>query len=97
MPKASGPASAEAVQSAVRIQIASLPSEELAWSEWKRLSSQFGPQLSGLTAIVQAADLGEQGTFYRIQTGPFESVAAAEQRCSTMKEAGLSCLVVGAK
>jgi uncharacterized protein len=96
-PKASGPASAEAVQSAVRIQIASLPSEEAAWSEWKRLSGQFGPQLSGLTAIVQSADLGEQGTFYRIQTGPFDTVAAAEQRCSAMKEAGLSCLVIAAK
>ncbi len=96
-PKASGPASAEAVQSGIRIQIASLPSEELAWSEWTRLSKQFGPQLSDLTAIVQAADLGDQGTFYRIQTGPFESVAAAEQRCSAMKEAGLSCLVVAAK
>lgn len=95
--KASGPASAEAVQSGARIQIASLPSEEAAWQEWERLSGQFSTQLSGLTAIVRPADLGEQGTFYRIQTGPFDSVAAAEQRCATMKEAGLGCLVISAK
>ncbi len=95
MPNASGPASQQDVQSGVRVQVASMPSEELAWKEWKRLSGQFGTQLSGLTAIVQPADLGQKGMFYRVQTGPFESIAAAEQRCSAMKQAGLGCLVIG--
>ncbi len=72
-----------------------MPSEEAAWNAWKQLSGKYSTQLTGLTAIVQSADLGTKGTFYRVQTGPFETVAAAQERCSAMKQAGLDCLVVG--
>jgi uncharacterized protein len=44
---------------------------------------------------VQSADLGAKGTFYRVQAGPFETVAKAQERCTAMKQAGLDCLVVG--
>lgn len=99
-PAASSPAASNsggqtAVQTGVRIQLASLPSEELAWKAWKDLSGKYSTQLTGLTAIVQPADLGAKGTFYRVQTGPFDTVAKAQERCSVMKQAGLDCLVVG--
>ena len=81
--------------SGVRIQLVSMPSEEAAWSAWKQLSGKYASHLSGLTAIVEPADLGTKGTFYRVQTGPFQTVAAAQERCTAMKEAGLDCLVVG--
>lgn len=91
-----GSASSTATQpSGVRIQLASLPSEELAWKAWKDLNGKYSSQLTGLTAIVQSADLGAKGTFYRVQAGPFETVAKAQERCTAMKEAGLDCLVVG--
>ena len=89
------PASQQAAPSGVRIQLISMPSEEAAWNAWKQLSGKYSTQLTGLTAIVQSADLGTKGTFYRVQTGPFETVAAAQERCSAMKQAGLDCLVVG--
>jgi hypothetical protein len=79
----------------VRIQLASLPSEAAAWDAWKQLSGKYAAQLTGLTAMVESADLGTKGTFYRVQTGPFATVAAAQERCSAMKAAGLDCLVVG--
>jgi len=87
--------SSTAAAPGVRIQLASLPSEELAWKAWKDLNGKYSTQLTGLTAIVQPADLGTKGTFYRVQTGPFDTVAKAQERCTTMKAAGLDCLVVG--
>jgi TPR repeat protein len=94
-PAAATTGSQSAAQSGVRIQLASLPSEELAWKAWKDMSGKYSTQLTGLTAIVQPADLGAKGTFYRVQTGPFDTVAKAQERCSAMKQAGLDCLVVG--
>ena len=79
----------------VRVQLASLPSEAAAWDAWKQISGKYSAQLTGLTAMVESADLGTKGTFYRVQTGPFATVAAAQERCTAMKAAGLDCLVVG--
>ena len=81
--------------SGVRIQLISMPSEDAAWDAWKRLSGKYSEQLSGLTPNVETADLGTKGTFYRVQAGPFGTVAAAQERCTAMKSAGLDCLVVG--
>jgi cell division septation protein DedD len=85
----------KAAAAGVRIQLVSMPSEEAAWNAWKQLSGKYASQLSGLTAMVEPADLGDKGTFYRVQTGPFQTVAAAQERCTAMKQAGLDCLVVG--
>jgi uncharacterized protein len=85
----------KAAQSGVRIQLISMPTEDAAWDAWKRLSGKYSEQLSGLTPNVETADLGTKGTFYRVQAGPFGTVAAAQERCSAMKAAGLDCLVVG--
>ncbi len=89
------PASTDQIKAGVRIQMASLPSEDAAWSEWKRISQEFKNQVGDLTAVVETADLGQKGIFYRLQAGPFETVAAAKDRCGKLKEAGLDCLVVG--
>lgn len=88
------PATAEQVKAGARIQIASLPTEDSAWAGWKEISAKFKDQLSGLTPVVESADLGTKGTFYRVRVGPFETAAAATARCDAMKQAGLDCLVV---
>lgn len=95
--KAPDPATgaAAAAPTGVRIQLASLPSEELAWKAWKDLNNKYSAQLSDLKADVQPADLGTKGTFYRVYTGPFDTVAKAQERCTAMKTAGLDCLVIG--
>jgi cell division protein FtsN len=72
-----------------------MPTEDAAWAAWKQLSGKYSAQLTGLTAMIETADLGTKGTFYRVQTGPFDSVAKAQERCTAMKQAGLDCLVVG--
>lgn len=88
------PASA-AAPSGVRIQLASLPTEDLAWQAWKDLNKKYSAQLSDLKADVLPADLGTKGIFYRVYTGPFDTVAKAQERCAAMKAAGLDCLVIG--
>lgn len=88
------PATADQVKAGARIQIASLPTEDGAWAGWKDLSAKYKDQLSGLTPVVESADLGTKGIFYRVRVGPFETVAAASERCDSMKQAGLDCLVV---
>lgn len=94
-PATTAPADADKIKTGVRIQMASLPSEDAAWGEWKRISKEFEKQLTGLTAVVETADLGQKGVFYRLQAGPFDTIAAAKERCGQLKEAGLDCLVVG--
>jgi uncharacterized protein len=92
---AAATADSKAKPAGVRIQLASLPSEAAAWDAWKQISGKYSAQVTGLTAMVESADLGTKGTFYRVQTGPFATVAAAQERCTAMKAAGLDCLVVG--
>ena len=94
-PAAAATADPKAKPTGVRIQLVSMPSEAAAWDAWKQISGKYSAQLTGLTAMVESADLGTKGTFYRVQTGPFTTVAAAQERCTTMKAAGLDCLVVG--
>src|SRR5688572_20712729 len=94
-PAATATADSKAKPTGVRIQLVSMPSEAAAWDAWKQISGRYSAQLTGLTAMVESADLGTKGTFYRVQTGPFATVAAAQERCTTMKAAGLDCLVVG--
>jgi hypothetical protein len=92
---AAATADPKAKPTGVRIQLVSMPSEAAAWDAWKQISGKYSAQLTGLTAMVESADLGTKGKFYRVQTGPFATVAAAQERCTTMKAAGLDCLVVG--
>ena len=94
-PAAAATADPKAKPTGVRIQLVSMPSEAAAWDAWKQISGKYSAQLTGLTAMVELADLGTKGTFYRVQTGPFATVAAAQERCTAMKAAGLDCLVVG--
>ena len=66
---AAATADPKAKPTGVRIQLASLPSEAAAWDAWKQISGKYSAQVTGLTAMVESADLGTKGTFYRVQTG----------------------------
>ena len=94
-PDAAPAGGAQKAPTGVRIQLVSMPSEDAAWDAWKKLTGQYSSHLTGLTPVLEQADLGTKGTFYRVQAGPFTTVAAAQERCTAMKQAGLDCLVVG--
>lgn len=75
------------------IQIASVRSEADAQAAWTRMKTEFST-LSGLGHRVNRADLGERGTYFRLQAGPV-SEARARSLCGAIeaKKPG-GCLVV---
>ena len=76
------------------IQLVSVKSEQRARDEWVRLQDRY-PQLFGdLPLVLQTADLGTRGTFFRMRTGPFPNRATAEDMCWQVRAAKLDCLVL---
>ncbi len=79
----------------IRIQLAAVPDRTQAESEWKRILGRNGNLLAGRRPIFMTIDLGEQGVFHRIQTGPFADLGAARELCAELIKAGQDCLVMG--
>ena len=78
------------------IQLASVPSVADAEREWARLQQAHPTQLGGRTVEVNAAEVGDRGTFYRVRIGPFVDRDAARELCRELNAAGQECLVVRA-
>lgn len=78
------------------IQINSQRSEAAAWAAWEKLKEKHGKLLAGREAIVQKADLGAQGTVYRLRIKDMPTKAEAVNMCQKLKAAGLACFVARA-
>lgn len=76
-----------------RVQMASVRSEEAARNEWRRLQSQHPELLGALQLQVQRADLGEKGTYYRVQGGPLSEESAGSV-CAALKAKKVDCIVI---
>ena len=75
------------------VQLASVTDAAAAEKEWPKLQGKY-TVLSDSAHRVQAADLGERGTFYRIQAGPFAE-SKAQSICDAIKAQNPGgCLVV---
>ncbi len=79
------------------VQLASVRSQEAAEGEWARLQKSHPDLLGDMELTVRSADLGDRGTFYRIQTGPFPNQATAEDMCWQLRAEKLDCLVLRRK
>jgi cell division septation protein DedD len=77
-----------------RIQLAALRTSEDAAREWDKLRRAHMDLLGPLTLNVVRADLGDRGTFYRIQAGPLSDEQAAKELCRRLVEKKVGCLVV---
>ncbi len=75
------------------VQLASVKSELRAQDEWKRMQKRHRELLGDLKLMVQRFDAGEQGIFFRMQTGPFPSRMTALDMCQQIKAARMDCLV----
>jgi hypothetical protein len=78
----------------IRIQLASVRSEADAQREWERMRRQHADVLGNLAPAFPSADLGERGTFWRVQAGGFADLAAAQEACASLRGRGLGCNVV---
>ncbi len=76
------------------IQLASVPSAADAAREWTRLQKAHPDLLGSRAADIDAAEIGDRGTFYRVRTGPFSDRDAARTLCRALNNAGQECLVV---
>ncbi len=83
------------VAEGVKLQLASLNARDKAEAEWRRLQKSFPDLLGSLSLILQSADLGDRGVFYRVQTAYFPNRATAVDLCAQLKARGQGCLVVG--
>ncbi len=66
------------------IQLGSVKSMSGAEGEWGKLKKTFSSELGELSHRVTTADLGERGTYYRIQAGPI-SKDSATRLCDAIK------------
>jgi len=90
---AGGTAAADLSRNAY-VQLGSVRSADGGEAEWAKLQAQFSSELKTAPHRVSRVDLGEKGTFYRIQAGPF-TAAQASAICDSIKaQKPGGCLIV---
>jgi hypothetical protein len=92
VPAAPAPAAASGGGS-MRLQLGALRSPEAAQQEWERLKHAHADLLGTLGFSTSRIDLGERGTYYRIQAGPLDA-GQAEHVCAELKQAKVGCILV---
>ena len=76
-----------------RLQLAASRSEAEARQLWQKVSSS-NPALASKTPQIEEADVGDLGTFYRLQIGPFSDKTESEKLCNDLKRSGVECFLV---
>lgn len=102
-----GKAPAEAMQTAafvteawdapngtILVQVSAVADQRKVMAEWQRLQDRYPQVLKPLRLVVEEARLGEQGVFYRVQAGAFDSRSGAAQACDALISLGQACFVV---
>ncbi len=91
-PAAAAPAAATTAGGAFAVQLASQKSDAEARAAYASLQRRFPSILGGLSPVIQTADVGTRGTFYRVRL-PFGSANEANRLCNDLKAAGGDCFV----
>jgi cell division septation protein DedD len=87
------PPQAAATGGGFRIQLGSLKTAEDADRTAEKLKQTYADLLGGLTFSVVRADLGDRGTFFRIQAGPLDRETATDL-CAKLSARKQGCIVV---
>ena len=75
------------------VQLSSQKTEAEAAASFRSLQAKFPNELGRRQPVIQRADLGSKGVFFRTMVGPFASVQDASQFCASYKAAGGHCVV----
>jgi hypothetical protein len=95
-PGSSEEASAEtagASATGYRLQLTPTRSESEARDLWQTVSAQ-NPNLAGQSHRIERTSMGDLGTFYRLQIGPFQDKAESTKLCNALKRSGVDCFLV---
>jgi tetratricopeptide (TPR) repeat protein len=76
-----------------RLQLTPTRSEDEAKALWKKVASQ-NQQLASIEPRIEKTDMGNLGTFYRLQVGPFQDKAESLKLCNALKRSGVDCFLV---
>lgn len=88
------PPSVQSAKSGWLIQLSAVRTRESAEAEWARLSKANSDVLGGLEVVIQRADLGSRGIFFRVRGGYFADKAAAQAHCAELAKRKVGCLIV---
>ena len=83
----------EPARSALRVQLGAFKSKARAATEALRLNGAHESILGGRKIVLDRADLGERGVFYRLRAGPFNDRASAQLFCQKFVVQKRSCIV----
>lgn len=76
------------------VQIASHRRQAEALSKFADLQRRYPSLLANYQPLIQRADLGTRGIFYRLRVGPVDSKSSANRLCSDLRQAGISGCIV---
>ncbi|MGE3528493.1 MAG: SPOR domain-containing protein [Methyloceanibacter sp.] len=77
------------------VQVGSKKSQTEALASFADMQQKYPTLLASYRPIVQKADLGSKGTWYRLRIGPIADKTSAGKLCGQLKSQGLpDCLVI---
>lgn len=59
-----------------------------------QLQSTYAAELAGVTPEIDAAAIGNMGTFYRVRVGPYVNTKVPQNLCAKLRNDGYDCLIV---
>jgi tetratricopeptide (TPR) repeat protein len=77
-----------------RLQLTATRSEEEAQALWRRVLGEHKRELAGHEPLIEKTDIGNLGTFYRLQIGPFPDKTESLKLCNSLKQSGVDCFLV---
>lgn len=88
----------QAAPSKYVVQVASKKNQTEALASFADMQQKYPSLLGSYKPIVQKADLGSKGVWYRLRIGPIADKSSASKLCSQLKQQGLpDCLVMAAQ
>jgi cell division septation protein DedD len=80
------------------VQVASKKNQTEALASFADMQQKYPSLLGSYRPIVQKADLGAKGVWYRLRIGPIPDKTSASKLCTQLKSQGLpDCLVMAAQ
>jgi hypothetical protein len=87
-------AAASSSRSQYVVQVAARKSQTDALAAFADLQQKYPSLLNNYRPIIERADLGSKGVWYRLRVGPLKQKTSAANLCQKLKSAGMSsCLV----
>jgi cell division septation protein DedD len=75
------------------VQVSAQRTEEDARTSFAALQTKYAAVLGDQSPLIERADLGDRGVYFRVYLGPFDTAEDANDLCGRLKLAGGQCIV----